>query len=389
MINYILDIYKKLIDKYSSWDELKCFLEGPDGGILKITDVSDNGFCIIRYDKLVSNFGLEHVRWFRSVVWDTIKNRPICIAPPKASAVEFAYKSFEEIASDIFCEEQLDGFMINCYRTIDNDTCITSRSRFNATGKFYSNKALKELFHESYTDTYNTNDYSTYNIKASTGSEISNFKSYLVQHSDHRIVSKTENKVYNIMSGTIYQDGIVILTEERLETYTIKTPSTGSINEYIDILFSEKDWQFQGVVFKDSCGNRWRFRSDKYKMIRQLRGNSNNPSMRFSQLYQQNLINKYLEYYPEDKGYFDVCYIYLYIAVHKLYSQYIDLHVRKIIMISDIDRLYHPHLYSLHGYYLANLRNNGKKLSREDIGVYLHSLPWQRLFFLLNNCHKV
>ena len=65
--------------------------------------------------------------------------------------------------------------MINCFRVAGSDKLyITSRSKLNAAGKFYSQKSFRELFIEAYLDTkqgaicdnYNETDIQTdQNIK--------------------------------------------------------------------------------------------------------------------------------------------------------------------------------------------------------------------------------
>jgi hypothetical protein len=140
LINYQNNVFKGLIERYSTWDELHTYLESEEGGLFRIVDKNEeNGFCLIRYEKGTSKMDLPHNKWFRSVVWNTKTNRPVCVAPPKAATHELSFKTFKEVTDEgVVCQELLDGFMINCFRIAGDKTLhITSRSKLNAAGKFY------------------------------------------------------------------------------------------------------------------------------------------------------------------------------------------------------------------------------------------------------------
>jgi len=49
-----------------------------------------------------------------------------------------------------------------------------------------------------------------------------------------------------------------------------------------------------------------------------------------------------------------------------------------------------PHIYNIHGIYLSHLRQSGKKITLDEITVYLHKQPWQRISFLIKKfIHKL
>ena len=207
-MSFEVSIFKDLIEKYQSWEELQKFLESNEGGLFRIADRSDEGYCLIRYEKGTSKMDLPHSKWFRSVVWNTKTNRPMCVAPPKAAIHEFPYETLKGAAdSGIVCQELLEGFMINCFKVCNSETLqITSRSKLNAAGKFYSEKSFKELFMEAYTQTGNINVRSPDTLN----NEISVFTSFLVQHKENRIVKPIENNcIYTIHNGVVFADGLI------------------------------------------------------------------------------------------------------------------------------------------------------------------------------------
>ncbi len=408
-----VDTFKELIDKYPVWEDLKKYLESEDGGLFRVVDKDENGICLIRYEKGTSKMNLPHSKWFRSVVWNTNTNRPVCIAPSKAEIDEMPQKSINEILdAGMICQEYLEGFMINCFRIAGSDKVyITSRSKLNAAGKFYSQKSFRELFIEAYLDTKHgskcekcdENDIQIRKPDETTG-EVAVFYSFLVQHTEHRIVKKNlENHVYLIHTGTVFNDGNVkiidspeLFDKPSIKNIEIKKEQKGTyaqiaslstelseVDKWIKNIIQDNDWQFQGVVFKDNKGNRWRFRSEKYMAVKALRGNSANIMERFAQLYTQNLVMKYLEYYDEESMAMALKLMFFDAIIKTMYSNYVNLHITKSLTVNDIDKVYLPHLYSIHGIYLSQLRPDGKRMTIDTIREYFHKQPWQRIVFLM------
>lgn len=412
-IQFEVSIFKNLIEKYQSWEELQRFLESEEGGLFRITDKDDKGYCLIRYEKGVSKMDLPHSKWCRSVVWNTKINRPVCVAPPKAETQEFPYSTMKEVIDNgVVCQELIEGFMINCFKVCDDESIqIASRSKLNATGKFYSKKTFNELFMEVYTQNGNI----CIRSPESVNNEISVFASFLVQHTEHRIVKPIQNNcIYTIHIGTVFDDGRICFTDSpdnmngtEVNTITLNSVQSvqsvsyakiveyssnndiSEIQKWIKLHLMNSNWAFQGVVFKDGVGNRWRFRSDKYIAVKALRGNSPSITERFAQLYSQNLITKYLEYYAEDTMPIAIHMMFMDTIVKLLYDNYVDLHITKSKKVDEIDKMFLPHLYSIHGMYLYQLRLNGKKINFNEIKTYLHKQPWQRIVFLIKKLIQI
>ena len=334
-------IFKELIEKYPKWNDLRTYLEDD---LFRISDENED-LCIIRYDKRVTKM-VPHSKWFRSVVWNMKTNRPVCVAPPKASS--------GEPPADLVCQEMLDGFMINCFKT--DKVYITSRSKLDASGKFYSNKSFRELFLECENNV---------DILENT------FYSFLVQHKEHRLVRKIEeNRVFVVHRGIVLEDG----------TVEIEDNPFGHIR---NVNFDNQSWEFQGVVLKDCLGNRWRIRSDKYMMVRELRGNTANITDRFAQMYTQNLLHKYIEYYPEERSQFNAHLILINIMIKMIYDNYVEMHIKKCGCI--VNKMFLPHIYNIHGMYLTTKN----RITENDVVLYIRKQPWQRIAFLIKKCLQV
>ena len=67
--------FRDLIEQFPTWETLGPFLKSAEGGFLRIIGISP--LVLIRYQKGESNFDISHVKFFRSVVWNTETNRPV------------------------------------------------------------------------------------------------------------------------------------------------------------------------------------------------------------------------------------------------------------------------------------------------------------------------
>jgi len=400
----VYTVFKDLIEQYPTWEQLEHYLESEEGGLFRVVDRCLPSLCLIRYEKGVSNMSLPHSKWFRSVVWDTITNRPVCVAPPKAAAETCPFfKEEDRENASIVCQELLDGVMINIFKRAGDETLhITSRSKLDAAGRFYSSKSFRHLFMEAYTgwivkpeeslDWLIQQEAQHIAPPDESKGEKAVCYSFLVQHTEHRIVKEiTQHAVYLIHKGVLYEDGTMQikdqLTEADLPCNTVSLPSTlevrGDLNTWLEEEMRQRSWNFQGIVLKDQEGNRWRWRSEKYKAVKSLRGNSPELMDRFVQLYLQNVTPMYLDYYPEDAISFSFYTEFMHQVVKIMYESYIALRVHQSCTIDQIDKMYHPHLYALHGIYLAHFRSAHKKMTANDVYTYVRSQPWQRVAFLL------
>jgi hypothetical protein len=402
-----VNVFKNLLESYPTWEQLQTYLESEEGGLFRIVDTDEKGHALIRYEKGSSNMNLPHSKWFRSVVWDTKRNRPVCVAPCKTSMEDFPYLTLQEVQdAGMICQENVEGFMINCFQSIDHPNVhITSRSKLNAAGTFYSTKSFSELFVDAYQDTFDgCLEVTWMQTPKKEEQEMSVFYSFLVQHVEHKIVKNNNmNCVYVIYKGTVYEDGRIVIEDtpssaetipaisipssrEKVHSYAqvvSQTSTLSEVQEWCKDIIQDLPSDCQGIVWKDRSGNRWRVRSEKYSAIRSLRGNSPSIRDRFCQLYVGNLIHKYLEYYPEDSWGMSVCLMHTNSIIKTLYDLYVELHIRKTKKIEEIDKMFHPHLYHLHGFYLSQLRPNQKVMTQHAVQVYLHKQPWQRLSFLI------
>lgn len=371
-----VSVFESLREHYPDWPSLQAYLESEEGGFLKITDSSEKE-CIIRYDKHHSLMDLPHVRWFRSVVWNKEHHFPVSVAPPKAtsSSFPFPYKNYplSEIQTkceekELSVEEYKDGFMIQVYRIKGDPTIyIASRSKRDASGTFYSSKSFRTLFLEA---------YGSEPVLEEPDEAFSTFLSYVVQHSEHRIVTPhTTPRAILVQKGIVSSTGSVVLYDGfsplSLPLAQSSSDSSKTVSEWIQECCQTMPWSFRGIVIKDKSGERWRFCSEKYRAIQMLRGNEPHIYERYARIFTQNLNGTYLEYYPEDIIPFSLCGVFMNDIVQHLYRMYHAVFIRKSSTFTQLHAIYRPHLYAIHGIYLTTLRPLTKWITTQEIRVYL------------------
>jgi len=401
-------VFEGLKEKYPDWPSFRAFVESEEGGYLRVLSSHGEDIpsvvaprYIIRYDKSVSRMDVPHVPWFRSVVWDTALHCPVSVAPRKAMPADdpFVYGDLEvggvAEQGELSVEEDRDGFMIQVFRVRgDPDVHIATRSRLDASGTFYSGKTFRTLFHDAYGGTgEGANLEVDVEPVPEEGGVVAHMYSFLVQHPEHRVVTPVpQARVYLVQKGVISASGRVILGDGFPHTaLSLAGAGEGQAEEqqtlrsWCEAYCQRQPWWFRGVVVKDTTGQRWRIRSEKYRAIQSLRGNESNLYERYARIFTQNLSGTYLEYYPEEMIPFSLCGVFLNDLVQTLHRMYHAIHVRKTSTFSAIHWVYRPHLYAIHGVYLTTLRPSRKWITAQDIRVYLMGQPPARLAFLLRH----
>jgi len=135
---------------HPTWPSLKTWLETEEPSI-EILEFEGSPYVILKAGKddapigtVVANKPVsEAVQLCRSVVWDTRTQTPCSIAP-------FTARRDQQIPTDtqLRMEDFVEGVMINVFRSACNrsETHVTTRSRLDADGTFYSDRTFSELF---------------------------------------------------------------------------------------------------------------------------------------------------------------------------------------------------------------------------------------------------
>ena len=394
---YTLSVFRELREQYPQWSVLKDFLESPAGGKLRIINCEQEGIHIIRYDKNTTDFSKSHVPWFRSVVWNGLTNLPLCVAPPKANQ---GLPGDTTDPASLRWESFLEGVMINTYQSLtDTAPQLATRSKLGASGVYYSKRSFSELLDDALAvqDITLSSVLGERQMPDMDSGEVSVFASLLLEHPEHRIVSKvTVPRVTRVHTGVVLATGDVRI-EETLECNCIpelhstsERPAltTETTGRWMTGEAENRGWQWQGVVIKDGKGGRWRLRSSPYMMVRALRGDTPRRDGRFLGLRQRSMVDTYLFYYPEEHAALRRYEQEVRAVTHYIYQSYVAAHITKAVPFGELPAHWKPHVFSLHGQYLGSLRAQGFFMRKQEVINYVNNLPIPRILHLLRKLRE-
>lgn len=289
--------FATLISVYPAADSLVAYLKSPEGGKLCVRDFRAPGpsdpYVLIHYDKTVSDMSHINTKFFRSVVWNMVTNRPACVSPGRG--LPFSATPL----SGWVAEEFVDGVMINAF--YDDEWKLASRTQLGAGGNFYGTRPFAELFAE--TCKVQGVDLETFDKTCCY--------SFVLNHPEERIVvpalygtpTLTLVETYRIdpVTGVVtaiapdlpgVKRPVVLPTLETLE----------GVVTYVAARSAADRHSFQGVVLKSADGSRYKLRSTLYSHIRYIRGNQAKRPFQWLNLWTHSprTYQEYLEVYPEE-----------------------------------------------------------------------------------------
>jgi hypothetical protein len=390
MSNTSVSIFQSWVSTYSSWESLKAYLTSEDVGV-SIREFPSSPYAILRYVKGKTNFEtMPELVWVRSVVWDTNAHRPICVAPRKASP------GAPPCEKELIYETFVDGTMINVIatRTTSGEVeyMCSSRSQLNASGTFYSQKSFQTMFMEALQqkniselkELFGPSDTPTEDVP-------SVFLSFVLQHPEHRVVERViRPTVFLVQTGRVKSSGEVELSEKNpfLERMSlVATPILFKDDKELPEWFRQQayqhGWTWQGYVFKDLEGNRWRIRNNPYKMLRTLRGSEAVSELRFLRLRAEGKVSDYLKHYHEDRQSFWMFEQKLRKETRATYDAYIEVHKAHAKKLGDLEHPIRTAVYLLHSHYLKDLRPQNKTVGLGTAIELINAMPhWQQAQFL-------
>lgn len=379
------------------WVSLRAYLTSAAGGDLQVRKMGEGPLVIIHYRKGISDMDIPHVRWFRSVVWNTESNMPVSVSTPKAiredagagsevgpvggNVLEWGAADFEGKV----VREYLEGVTMNLFRAVAGGPVeVSTRTRMGAGAGFYNKTTFRQMLEDAVVAAGFESIEAFFDKNVQTGET---FLTVLMQHPEHRVVEKVEAAhVFVLQAGAIREDGCVVIREGCSGAPAIvEGPVEGqTAASWFEGLVNGRTWVWQGVVVQDSEGRRWRIRSAVYRMIRSLRGSTARSDERFFSLRAAGLVKTYLQYYPEESKAFWGYEKWLRAATQTLYNYYVEIYKARRISLTDVDARWHTHLGALHHMFTVQLKPVRNGLHMSHVVTYMNALPTPRLLFLMN-----
>lgn len=369
--------FTQLIQKYPTWSELSSYLSSEAGGKFSIRDSEESPLAIIWYKKKETILTPENGN-LRSVVWDKANNRPVSVAPAKAE------NGFPPVTTDLTVSDFIDGVMINVFKY--NDVWqISTRSQLAASGKFYSDKTFAEMFNEALKNT----------PIADLVTDTTSYLSFVLQHPEHRMVAKVkEPKLYLVEAGQILSDGqykAVPLQSAVVKTDLISfsksfTKNFETENDIWELMRSEsqsRGWTWQGFVFHDPSGKRWRMRNATFIYLRNLLGNESQAVQRFLRLRSSGKVREYLRHFSEDRDLFWGFEQELRKRTAQIFDGYTFVHKMHTKTLADLPQPDKTVVFKLHAHYLAHLREKKQSILMRDVIDLINTLPlWEQALLM-------
>ncbi len=383
--------FKELREKYPSWTQLSEFLQSAEGGEFTIRESSP--YAVIRYNREKSALTKEQ-SWMRSFVWNMETHLPACVGPSKSRPLdEFPLRT------PLTIQEFLDGVMINMFieKTNPTEVHMSSRSYLGATGNFYSKKSFGELAKEALQRTFGSlNPFAECDVPILT--QMSTFASFVLSHPEHRVVAKTYSpRITGVLYGNVIQDGTVqifhyyphahqnhTLQKNFCVTFGIQDfLSQEQLQNLIREEAQKRGWTWQGFVFKDSAGNRYKLQNSTYQYLRNLRGNESNAIQRFVRLRGEGKVKEYLKHYSEDSKVFWDLEQKLRQRTQEIYDAYVSVHKSHEKKFADIKQPDKTVVFKLHAHFLSDLREKNESVQRKHVIELVNSLPlWEQALLL-------
>jgi len=357
--------FETLRSRFPTWNELKGFITSSEGGNLRVVEQGEA--AVVHYVKNVGGVEAEvQADIFRSVVWDMKDNRPLCVAPFRARTGAPPLNTTLSATEDC-----VDGFMMNVW-VVGGVLNLCTRTKVGGDNKFYSDKSFGKMFDECLANTrVKTRENLTKHLEELRVQEnaTSVFASFVLQHPEHRIVSKPVNpSLFMVHTGYVVDSGLVHISERavnwpesfaalQVPSYPVRMfHSEEDINNLLSRTAVQHGWRWQGLVFKDGHGGRWRLRTATYNMLRQLRGGESTPLERFFRLRQQKKVVEYLKHYGEERTQFWEFEQNLRARTADVLAAYVDVHKAHAVKFMDLPEAIRPAVFVLHTLWRTELR---------------------------------
>lgn len=307
----------------------------------------------------------EWIKYCRGAVIDLSTNMLICVPPMKSIINENIDEIIEKYDDNNIYQPLIDGTMINMFY-FNEKWIVSTRSNIGGNNSWVGGVKFSDMFKEiNGTDWFEKLDKN-------------NCYSFVVQHTKNRIVTPIEtNTIYLVESYNI--SGEYPIKENKLPIIegitNIFDLDKEGLSTYNDNLY----YSIKGLTIKTQ-NTRIKWINPEFNKVLALKMNYNDNFSNYVKLYNNNLVNDYLKYYPEDYTSFKEYKNDINNIISKSHQQYINIYIHKKMTIKEAPYALIPIIRELHEKYLkTKVKNNYNVVSN-----YIYNLPHKRLLFIKN-----
>lgn len=387
-----LDFNNFNINEFSKKNNLLC---------VKNKNISlNNDIYLIKYNKEelknnLQNHDMDTIYQYskyRSVI--VSNNKIISFSPPKS--LDFKYFTDNNLASDCYAEDFIDGTMINLFFYNDNWE-ISTKSSIGGNVSFFINDStdssnerntFKKMFLECCKNA---------NLDIETLEKSFSY-TFVIQHPENRIVTPIVNTQLYCIKIYKYEKNIVeeVQFDYFYNNYRcfhntmVCIPMRYPINSYEELInyygSQNTPYFYVGVMIYNKNGERTKIRNPNYEIIRKLRGNQPKLQYQYLCLRKENKVRDFLNFYPEYKNYFLNYKKRMHEYTSKLYTNYKECFIFKLKTLKDYEFEYKIHMYNIHKIFLEKLKPCNENISKNVIIEYVNNLhPSQQMFAINYN----
>ena len=354
---------------------------------LIVTENTDLGISVVRYHKNdnmwktkthgICDLNDRDVYKHRSVIYSLTTGFPISVSPiSKIPDSNIGNTYLKKNVDNLVVTPYIDGTMINVFwnPNINVETgtpfgwTLSTRSKIHATCKFTSDRLFKDLFEEARINC---------GMEYDNLDPLYNYTFVLVHPETRRITSYDEPKIILVsmvrcipnldLSGNT-KSICHILPFDEVQANADKI-GTGIRLPELDIKaynvleksmsLTEKD-ELNGWVIsaREGSFNRIRILTDGFCECMYLRGDSASYSTNYIRLLlmdkSDDIIRKYLKWYPDEKDSIDNVKDVLKVIQTELYNLYVNRHIKRTMEHTNLPHWSRRPIFDLHGYYLRN-----------------------------------
>jgi hypothetical protein len=352
-----------------NFDSLKNILES-DLYNLKIKEDSDYPKLFLIHTQDNSAYNIPFVNECNGIILEKNTFKIMCYTFTKCKDTEIISDNID--LESLYYEKALEGTLIRLF-FYENKWIISSKKCIDAAKtRWLSDKSFAQLFEEcvqSYTFVHNLNQNYCY--------------SFVIMHHENKIiVNYTNPSACHISTrdlDTLKEIDVNIGVPKSEKTYIDKKNMYNLINN----MNIENLILYEGIVFIDIHYNRWKVKTDNFKRVRNLWGNTNNRFYRFLELRKDcNLLNEYLNFFSYDRDIFLNYEMKINNLASDILHYYITKHVNKIDI--KIPFYYSKIIYKLHGdYFKSKIKTDHNKIM-----ITLLELEPKQVIFMMKNYNE-
>lgn len=325
---------------------------------------TDGNLYMVLYDKEKEIDDVSRV--CRGIILEKETNRVMCYTFDKG-----VDGSMDWNIDDCEFEESVDGTQIRLFWNGDRWQYATTRCIDAFRAYWYSTKSFGELFDEAATslDLERLDKRCCY--------------AFVLCHPGNRIVT-AYNRPHIIHVMTRNLDTLEEVRDDDIGIIRPRKLSFTTKEELENYLMTDKVLN-EGVMVRNKLtGERNKQIKVVYEMVKKLRGNVRDMTMRFFELLQEGILSIFLYYYPEYSGQFTEYHTQYLQIMHEVQRSYFRKMIRRDWTMLNVRYEYRPLVSELHELY----KKTHKRTDLNVVGQYLLGLPVQRLMFVYNNRFK-